>query len=178
MIAVADSLSFRVADFNQRAPRYKWRHLIENFFSKLKEFKPVALRADKTDASATRPSSNSRTGPSRSPSNQRCAKRESLWRAASGLSCMRCCETRQSSSSPKPCKPRDRRPNPAPMRSDALGREQTTAPILLQGRTAGRLRFQPSRPAPNLPHQVPNEHAENAGTRKRRHTEELPPLTH
>ena len=33
---------------------------------------------------------------------------------------------------------------------------------------AGRLRFQPSRPAPSLPHQVPNEHAENTGTRKRR----------
>ena len=30
---------------------YKWRHLIENFFCKLKEFKRVALRADKTDQS-------------------------------------------------------------------------------------------------------------------------------
>jgi len=30
---------------------YKWRHLIENFFGKLKEFKPIALRADKTDQS-------------------------------------------------------------------------------------------------------------------------------
>lgn len=30
---------------------YKWRHLIENFFSKLKEFKRTALRADKTDQS-------------------------------------------------------------------------------------------------------------------------------
>ena len=30
-----------------------------------------------------------------------------------------------------PRNPRDRRPNPASMRSDALGREQTTAPILL-----------------------------------------------
>ena len=28
---------------------YKWRHLIENFFCKLKEFKRIALRADKTD---------------------------------------------------------------------------------------------------------------------------------
>ena len=36
-----------------------------------------------------------------------------------------------------------------------------TAAILLQGTTAGRLRFQPSRPAPSLPHQVPNEHADN-----------------
>jgi transposase len=30
---------------------YKWRHLIENFFSKLKEFKRIAMRSDKTDAS-------------------------------------------------------------------------------------------------------------------------------
>ena len=30
---------------------YKWRHLIENYFCKLKEFKRIALRADKTDQS-------------------------------------------------------------------------------------------------------------------------------
>ena len=30
---------------------YRWRHLIENFFCKLKEFKRIALRADKTDSS-------------------------------------------------------------------------------------------------------------------------------
>ena len=30
---------------------YKWRHLIENFFGKLREFKRIALRAGKTDAS-------------------------------------------------------------------------------------------------------------------------------
>ncbi|MGQ0685619.1 IS5 family transposase [Bradyrhizobium sp.] len=30
---------------------YKWRHLIENFFGKLKEFQRIALRADKTDQS-------------------------------------------------------------------------------------------------------------------------------
>ena len=33
--------------------RYKWRHLIENFFCKLKEFKRIAMRADKTDQSFT-----------------------------------------------------------------------------------------------------------------------------
>src|SRR6476659_6397939 len=32
---------------------YKWRHLIENFFGKLKEFKRIAMRADKTDQSFT-----------------------------------------------------------------------------------------------------------------------------
>ena len=30
---------------------YKWRHLIENFFCKLKEFKRIAMRTDKTDQS-------------------------------------------------------------------------------------------------------------------------------
>jgi transposase len=33
------------------AEMYKWRHLIENFFCKLKEFKRLALRSDKTDQS-------------------------------------------------------------------------------------------------------------------------------
>jgi transposase len=30
---------------------YSWRHLIENFFCKLKEFKRIAMRSDKTDTS-------------------------------------------------------------------------------------------------------------------------------
>lgn len=30
---------------------YKWRHLVENFFCKLKEFKRIAMRSDKTDES-------------------------------------------------------------------------------------------------------------------------------
>jgi transposase len=33
------------------AEMYKWRHLIENFFCKLKGFKRIAMRADKTDQS-------------------------------------------------------------------------------------------------------------------------------
>lgn len=42
---------------NRKEPRqidlelYKKRHLIENFFGKLKEFKRIALRADKSDTS-------------------------------------------------------------------------------------------------------------------------------
>jgi transposase len=32
---------------------YKWRHLIENFFCKLKEFKRIAMRSEKTDGSFT-----------------------------------------------------------------------------------------------------------------------------
>ncbi len=31
----------------------KWRHLVENYFCKLKEFKRVAMRSDKIDASLT-----------------------------------------------------------------------------------------------------------------------------
>ena len=30
---------------------YKWRHLIENFFCKLKEFNRIAMRSEKTDDS-------------------------------------------------------------------------------------------------------------------------------
>jgi transposase len=30
---------------------YKWRHLVENYFCKLREFKRVAFRSDKTDNS-------------------------------------------------------------------------------------------------------------------------------
>ena len=30
---------------------YTWRHLIENFFCQLKEFKRIAMRSDKTDES-------------------------------------------------------------------------------------------------------------------------------
>ena len=33
------------------AEMYKWRHLIENFFCKLKEFKRIVMRADKTGQS-------------------------------------------------------------------------------------------------------------------------------
>jgi transposase len=42
---------------NRRVPlaideeAYKWRHLIENFFGKLKEYKRIAMRSDKTDQS-------------------------------------------------------------------------------------------------------------------------------
>ena len=30
---------------------YKWRHLVENHFCKIKEFKRIATRSDKTDTS-------------------------------------------------------------------------------------------------------------------------------
>ncbi len=31
--------------------KYKWRHLVENYFQKLKEFKRIAMRSEKTDQS-------------------------------------------------------------------------------------------------------------------------------
>ena len=37
------------ADYDKEM--YKWRHLIENYFQKLKEFKRIAMRSDKTDTS-------------------------------------------------------------------------------------------------------------------------------
>ena len=30
---------------------YRWRHLIENYFTKIKEFRAIATRYDKTDIS-------------------------------------------------------------------------------------------------------------------------------
>ena len=30
---------------------YKWRHLVENYFAKIKEFRGIATRYDKTDCS-------------------------------------------------------------------------------------------------------------------------------
>ena len=39
----------RIAPRDIDQDMYKWRHLIENFFGKLKEFKAIALRCEKTD---------------------------------------------------------------------------------------------------------------------------------
>ncbi len=41
----------RIAPLSIDEEMYKWRHLIENFFCKLKEFKRIAMRACKTDKS-------------------------------------------------------------------------------------------------------------------------------
>jgi transposase len=43
--------SRRTKPFAIDTEMYKWRHLVENFFCKLKEFKRIAMRSDKTDAS-------------------------------------------------------------------------------------------------------------------------------
>jgi transposase len=49
--AVISQHSRRIPPLAIDTEMYKWRHLIENFFCKLKEFKRIALRADKTDQS-------------------------------------------------------------------------------------------------------------------------------
>jgi hypothetical protein len=51
LIAVADSLSFRVADLNERGNKVQMASPDRDFFGKLKEFKRIAMRADKIDAS-------------------------------------------------------------------------------------------------------------------------------
>jgi transposase len=43
----ADRASRLACDFEM----YRWRHLIENFFQKIKEFRRIATRYDKTDTS-------------------------------------------------------------------------------------------------------------------------------
>lgn len=49
--AVISQHSRRAKPFAIDEEMYKWRHIIENFFGKLKEFKRIAMRADKTDQS-------------------------------------------------------------------------------------------------------------------------------
>ena len=130
---------WEIANALLEAKRPEWRN------AKHKEQWRASLMKD---AYALRSRPDSKTGPSRSPGGQRCARRGLLWLAASRSSCMRCCEMGRSSHRPKPA-PRDRRPKPAPKWSDALGRERQMAPIVLHGPTAGRLRFQPSHTAPS-----------------------------
>ena len=49
--AVISQHPHRIRPLQIDTEMYKWRHLIENFFCKLKEFKRIALRSDKTDQS-------------------------------------------------------------------------------------------------------------------------------
>ena len=50
-IAVIPSKADRKTPIPYDAAMYKWRHLIENCFQQLKEFRRVATRYDKTDTS-------------------------------------------------------------------------------------------------------------------------------
>ena len=49
--AVIPSKSNRKARIDHDEEMYRWRHLIENYFAKLKEFRAIATRYYKTDTS-------------------------------------------------------------------------------------------------------------------------------
>jgi transposase len=49
--AVIPPKANRKARLDSDKAMYRWRHLIENYFAKLKEFRAVATRYDKTDDS-------------------------------------------------------------------------------------------------------------------------------
>ena len=50
-MAVIPPKANRAADIPCDFEMYKWRHLVENFFCKIKEFRRIATRYDKTDES-------------------------------------------------------------------------------------------------------------------------------
>jgi transposase len=50
-LAVIPSKADRKAPIPHDAEMYRWRHLIENCFQQLKEFRRIATRYDKTDTS-------------------------------------------------------------------------------------------------------------------------------
>jgi transposase len=51
VVAVIPPKANRAASIPYDVEMYKWRHLVENFFCKLKEFRRIATRYDKTDES-------------------------------------------------------------------------------------------------------------------------------
>ena len=50
-MAVIPAKADRKTPIPHDAEMYKWRHLIENFFQRIKEFRRIATRYDKTDES-------------------------------------------------------------------------------------------------------------------------------
>ena len=48
-VAVISPKANRTLPRDHDAQAYKWRHLIENYFAKIKEFRGIATRYDKTD---------------------------------------------------------------------------------------------------------------------------------
>lgn len=51
--AVIPPKTNRMHQHDHDADAYKWRHLVENYFAKIKEFRGIATRYDKTDCSYT-----------------------------------------------------------------------------------------------------------------------------
>jgi len=50
-VAVIPAKADRTTPIPHDAEMYKWRHLVENFFQRIKEFRRIATRYDKTDTS-------------------------------------------------------------------------------------------------------------------------------
>ena len=50
-LAVIPAKADRKTPIPHDAEMYKWRHLVENFFQRIKEFRRIATRYDKTDTS-------------------------------------------------------------------------------------------------------------------------------
>jgi transposase len=50
-IAVIPAKSHRKRPVPHDVEMYRWRHLVENYFQRLKEFRRIATRYDKTDTS-------------------------------------------------------------------------------------------------------------------------------
>jgi transposase len=50
-VAVIPAKADRTTPILHDAEMYKWRHLVDNFFQRVKEFRRIATRYDKTDAS-------------------------------------------------------------------------------------------------------------------------------
>ena len=50
-LAVIPPNASRASAIPYDAELYKWRHLVENFFQRIKEFRRIATRYDKTDTS-------------------------------------------------------------------------------------------------------------------------------
>ena len=49
--AVIPPKANRKKQFKYDTEMYKWRHLVENYFAKIKKFRGIATRYDKTDSS-------------------------------------------------------------------------------------------------------------------------------
>jgi|TARA_B100001964_G_scaffold231724_1_gene286682 transposase len=50
-VAVIPARSNRIIQYEYDKHIYRWRHLVENYFAKIKEFRGIATRYDKTDTS-------------------------------------------------------------------------------------------------------------------------------
>lgn len=51
--AVIPPKANRIVQRDYDAEVYKWRHMVENYFAKIKEFRGIATRYDKTESSYT-----------------------------------------------------------------------------------------------------------------------------